>query len=301
MIIDSHQHVFWHQRDDRGLIADMDAHGIDVAWLLTWEIAPGENSQTWQRVLNPVHLRPDGTHPGIPLADLLVARDRYPERFVVGYCPHPMLGDAPALFEAAYRIHGVRVCGEWKFRMLIDDPRCLNLFRKAGELGCPVVLHIDAPYLPDAETGQLEYQPGWYGGTLDNLRRAMEACPDTIFVGHAPGFWRYLSGDAEQRGEAYPDGPIVEGGRLYELFDAHTNLYADLSAGSALRALQRDADHAAHFLTRYSERLLFGRDYYGTELHDFLQILELSAEVRQRIYSENAQMLVPAQRAAVTG
>ena len=35
MIIDSHQHVFWHGRDDAGLVADMDQHGIDLAWLLT--------------------------------------------------------------------------------------------------------------------------------------------------------------------------------------------------------------------------------------------------------------------------
>jgi len=31
MIIDTHQHVFWHGKDDAGLIADMDAHGIGRA------------------------------------------------------------------------------------------------------------------------------------------------------------------------------------------------------------------------------------------------------------------------------
>ena len=39
-IIDSHQHVFWHNRDDKGLVQDMDEHGIETAWLLTWEIPP---------------------------------------------------------------------------------------------------------------------------------------------------------------------------------------------------------------------------------------------------------------------
>ena len=42
MIVDSHQHVFHLGRDDAGLVADMDAHGIDLAWLLTWDMAPGE-------------------------------------------------------------------------------------------------------------------------------------------------------------------------------------------------------------------------------------------------------------------
>ena len=31
MIIDAHQHVFWHGRDDAGLISDMDEQGIDKA------------------------------------------------------------------------------------------------------------------------------------------------------------------------------------------------------------------------------------------------------------------------------
>ncbi|MFW6058772.1 MAG: amidohydrolase family protein [Phycisphaeraceae bacterium] len=298
MIVDTHQHVFWHHRDDAGLIADMDDHGIDTAWLLTWEIAPEEDAPRYHRVLNPLHMRPDGTHAGITLGDLILTRDRYPDRFVLGYCPHPLRGDAPALFEAACHMHGVRVCGEWKFRVLFDDPRCLNLFRKAGALNCPVVLHLDAPYLPDAETGVPTYCPNWYGGTLDNLLRAVEACPETTFIGHAPGFWRYISGDAERSSENYPTGPIVEGGRLHEAFDNHPNLYADLSAGSALRALKRDADHAKAFLTRYADRLLFARDYYGTDLHQFLQSLDLPDDVREKIYFRNALKLVPDEASA---
>lgn len=292
-IIDSHQHVFWHGRDDAGLVADMDAHGIERAWLLTWEIGPQEERRNYHRVLNPCHRRGDGTHAGIVLDDLLRARDRHPGRFVLGYCPHPLLGDAPALFEAAHRMYGVRVCGEWKFEMLIDDPRCLNLFRKAGELGCPVVLHLDAPYLPDAETGAPTYRPMWFGGTLDNLRRALEACPETSFIGHAPGFWRHISGDADERSELYPMGPVVEGGTLYEAFEAHPNLYADLSAGSGVRALGRDPEHARRFLVRFADRLLFGRDYYGTELHELLQTLDLPKAAREKIYFRNALRLVP--------
>ena len=38
MIIASRQHAFQHDRDDAGLMADMDEHGIDVAWLLGREI-----------------------------------------------------------------------------------------------------------------------------------------------------------------------------------------------------------------------------------------------------------------------
>src|SRR5205085_10982298 len=125
VIIDSHQHVFWHGRDDAALIADMDTNGIAIAWLLSWDVLPQEDEAVYHGVLNPLHRRSDGTHAGIPLSDLLIARAHYPERFLLGYCPHPLLDNAAALFEAAYRIHQVRVCGEWKFRLPFDDPRCL--------------------------------------------------------------------------------------------------------------------------------------------------------------------------------
>ena len=298
MIIDTHQHVFWQGRDDRGLIADMDAHGIDQAWLLTWEIAPSEHRPENNRILNALHRRDDGTHAGIVLSDLITARDRYPDRFVLGYCPHPLMGDAPALLKSAHDMHGVRVCGEWKFRMCFDDPRCLELFKQAGALGCPVVLHLDVPYLPDAETGEMTYCPNWYGGTVDNLKRALDACPQTTFIGHAPGFWRHISGDAAQAPSPYPGGKVAPGGRLYELFEAHDNLYADLSAGSGRRALERDPEHAAAFLERYADRLLFARDIYGTELHEFLQTLELAADVREKLYFRNAQRLLPESQSA---
>ena len=292
MIIDSHQHVFWHGRDDRGLVADMDEHGIEKAWLLSWEISPFEDNAAYHGVLNPAHLRADGTHAGIPLGDLIAARDRHPGRFILGYCPHPLLGDAPALLRAAAAIHGVKVCGEWKFRIPFDDPRCLELFRAAGELGMPVVLHLDVPYLPGSN-GKPIYQKEWYGGTVDNLERALRACPETIFIGHAPGFWREISGGAEKEGEMYPKTPIKPGGRLVKLLESYPNLYADLSAGSALIALERDPSFSKRLLTTFDDRFLFARDYYGGELHAFLSSLELPRGAVEKIYRQNADRLVP--------
>lgn len=294
MVIDSHQHVFWHGRDDAGLAADMDEQGIDIAWLLSWEVLPSEDEKAYHGVLNPQHVRPDGTHAGIPLSDLLLARDRHPGRFVIGFCPHPLLGDAPERFEAAYRIWGARVCGEWKFRIPFDDPRCLELYKRAGALGCPVVLHLDVPYLPHRETGQPVYQRSWYGGTVANLERALSACPETTFIGHAPGFWREISGDADTDPDVYPGGPVAPGGRLDGLFARCPNLCADLSAGSALTALKRDPQNARAFLARHADRLLFGRDFYGGDLAAFLRSLDLPADVQKKIFHTNAARLVKA-------
>lgn len=292
MIIDSHQHVFWHGRDDAGLVADLDQHGIDLAWLLSWCITPSEDGGDYHAVLDPRHTRADGSHEGIPLAALVPVRDRWPKRFILGYCPHPAVGRPSDWLKAAHDIHGVRVCGEWKFRVPFDDPRCLELFKTAGKLGCPVVLHLDVPYLSNAK-GEKVYQPKWFGGTVENLERALAFCDQTIFIGHAPGFWREISGDADRDPAVYPTGPVAPGGKIQKLLEKHPNLYADLSAGSALKALNRDPANARDFLTHYADRLLFARDNYGGDLQEFLATLNLPQDVAAKIFHDNAARLVP--------
>jgi predicted TIM-barrel fold metal-dependent hydrolase len=290
MRIDTHQHAFWHGRTATGLVADMDRLGIDRAWLLNWEVVSGEDPGPITEALNPVHIGARGEHPGLPFADQVRARDEYPARFLLGFCPHPLVDDACERFRAAHRMYGVRVCGEWKCRMLLDDPRCLELFRTAGRLGCPVVLHIDVPYLVN-DKGTLQYQPLWYGGTVGNLQRAAEVCPDTVFVGHGPGFWREISAGADLEPGVYPQEPAVPGGRLEALLRNCPNVWADLSAGSGLNALRRLGDDCTSFLQRWSARLLFARDYYGGDLLQFLGNLDLSPETRAAIEFGNARRL----------
>ena len=295
MIIDSHQHAFWGNRDDAGLTADLDEHGIDLAWLLTWEVAHNEireNRHNWYGNLNPLNLNPDGTHSGVTLRDVLIAREHFPDRYVVGYCPHPLVGNAADLFLTAHKMYNVRVCGEWKFRMLFDDPRCLELYRTAGACRAPVVLHLDVPYLPDDE-GKATYFERWYGGTVLNVERALQACPETNFIGHAPGFWREISGDADRQPGTRPRLPVKEGGQLYHLFDEYPNLYADISATSGLNAFERDLEHARNFVIRYADRLLFGRDQYGSDHQNLLKSLELPESVSQKLLFTNANKLVP--------
>lgn len=292
VVVDSHMHVNYHGLDAHAVVAEMDAFGIDLAWILTWYLPASEDVPSAHRAFSPLNKRADGTHAGLVLRDVIEACRAFPERFVAGYCPCPSEENAPELFEAAYHTHGVRVCGEWSYRMLLDDPRSIELFRKAGSLSCPVVLHLDVPYLPDS-TGKQIYQPHWYGGMPGPLERALQACPQTIFIGHAPGFWRYISGDAERDPAMYPQGPIEAGGELLRLMDTYENLYADLSAGSGLGALRRDREHGRAFLLRYVDRLLFGRDAPGNDLQSFLREMDLPEEAFYKIISYNAQRLVP--------
>ncbi len=291
-IIDSHQHVFWHGRDDAALIANLDEHGIDKAVLLTWCIHPTEGDTGFDEALNPIHtVSGRGNHPGLPLFDIIRATRRYPDRFIVGYAPHPLEPNAAKWLEAAIQMYDVRAFGEWKCRLMLDDPRCIELFRLAGRRNLPAIIHLDVPYLSNAKTGKVEYFPEWYGGTVENLERAMQACPDTIFAGHGPGFWREISADADTAPDLYPEGPVVDGGRLIRLMEDYQQLYADLSAGSALAALKRDQDISREFLLKYHRRILFGRDCYEGGLHEFLQSLSLPDEAAENIYHRNAERL----------
>ena len=115
----------------------------------------------------------------------------------------------------------------------MDDPRCIELLRFAGSKGLPVVFHLDVPYLPP-NGGRYVGNNVWKGGTVDNLERAMQACPDTIFIGHAYGFlWRCTAMIITRITTSAPWPlwtPIT-------FVDECPNLYADLSAGSARRAL----------------------------------------------------------------
>ena len=287
-----HQHVFWHGRDDAELVANLDEHGIDKAVLLNWDVTALEHACAYEGVFNPVHVTPGQKHPGIPFADGVRAARRFPERFLLGYCPHPLDPWAVEHLDAAVRMYGVRLCGEWKATVPFDDPRCLNLFRWCGGQGLPVLFHIDVPYRPDGKTGEPVYQKEWYGGSIDNVERALAACPQTIFLAHGPGFWRYISGDADRAAEGYPSGPVAPGGAIGRLLDTYANFHCDLSAGSGRNALARDVDHARTFIGKYHQRFLFGRDTYDGRLHETLQSLLLPDEAAENIYHRNAEKLL---------
>lgn len=289
-IIDAHQHVFWAGRDDAGLIADMDERGIDKAVVLTWCLMNAVDEIGYARSLDPTHAVAGQVHPGLPFSDVMQAVRRYPDRLVPGYAPDPTDPRAIDWLAAAIQIHHVRVCGEWKFRLPMDDPRCLNVFAFCAEADLPVLFHLEVPYVAAADGAGRQYHAAWYGGSADNLERALRACPETTFIGHGPGFWRYISGDADTDPElGYPSGPVVGGGRLQQLLDNQPNLVAELSAASGRNALTRDPQHAKAFLQRYHDRMMFGRDCYDGTLNQALQSLDLPQEATEDIYHRNAE------------
>ena len=88
-IIDVHQHVCWHGRDEAGLVANLDEHGIDKAVLLSWYTMDALDEAAYTRAFNPVHAVPGELHPGLPFSDAVAAARQYPDRFLLGYAPDP--------------------------------------------------------------------------------------------------------------------------------------------------------------------------------------------------------------------
>ena len=270
-IIDVHQHPVWHGRNVRDLVAYMDATGVDVAWSLSWESIDGG-------------LEPGYQH--IAVWSSFAAAADYPGRFVIGAAPDLRRERVLDLIREYHR-RGARVLGEVKLKVMMDTPELIQGFRLAGELGMPVLFHLELPRIEGGELSQ------WYMGDIDAVERTLQKCPDTTFIGHGPGWWAHISNDQRMYESAYPEGPVVPGGGVVRLMEKYRNIYADLSAGSGLRAMSRDLKFTKQFMTQFADRILYGTDYWDTRMLDHLRSLDLSEELLSGILYKNAMKLVP--------
>lgn len=285
MIIDAHNHPDWHGHDLDAFLANMSQHKIDATWLLSWECPPDE----WEHAS--FSIAQSAAAPGpIPFARCLSYAERAPGKFVLGYAPDPRRPEAIDQLNAAVAIHGVRVCGELKLRMMYDNPDALRLYRECAKLKLPVTVHLDYAF----DTGAKYPRPNWwYGGGIEAFERAIRACPETIFCGHAPGFWAHISGDGRHDKEAYPSGKVAPGGKIIALLRQCPNLYCDLSGFSGHNALNRDHAFAKDFLLEFQDRVLFGRDFFDNQHRQLLDSLGLPPKTLSKIYAGNALKLAP--------
>ena len=289
-IIDAHNHPDWHGHNLERFIANMDQYGISKTWLFSWECERNEYSESTEAVI-PAPVLGTTTGP-IPFARCLSYVECAPERFILGYAPDARDPQASRKLKAAHDIYGAKCCGEVKCRVMYDNPDCLRLFRTAGDLGMPVTLHFDYDFQPTLNHPRTE----WWGGTIDTLENVLKACPDTTFLGHAPGFWVHISDDDIWKTARYPKPgtPVVREGRIPKLLRKYPNLYCDISAGSGNLALSRDPEYAVEFLTEFQDRICYARDYFDNVHQTFLNSLNLPQEILQKIYAGNAEKLVKA-------
>lgn len=183
-----------------------------------------------------------------------------------------------------YQDAGCRGFGEHKWGGAIDDPRNMELLRACGEVGFPVLFHMDNIRNTD--------QPG-----LPGLEKVLRDLPQVNLIGHANGWWASISGDATREDMGlYPRRGVTAGGAIDRLMDKYPNIYADLSAGSGNNAIRRDLKFGREFLIRRADRVMFGSDYLANgqpiPQFDLLEQLDLPTEVQAKISHQNAQRLV---------
>jgi predicted TIM-barrel fold metal-dependent hydrolase len=180
----------------------------------------------------------------------------------------------------SYVDKGAKGFGEHKVGLNFNDPLMMQIYQVCEEVGIPLLFHCDNLRGKD--------KPG-----LPHLEEALQTFSKLNFIGHGPGFWASISGDASQ-GDigGYPNGPVKPGGALDTLMEKHANLFCDLSAGSGAGAISRDKEFGREFMIRRQDRLLFGTDYLqpGQAVPQFEVFtgLKLPADVEAKIYRKNA-------------
>jgi predicted TIM-barrel fold metal-dependent hydrolase len=305
MIIDFHAHIGDFRTPSSlerppvtwaSLLARLDEEGIDKAVLLPMGTTP--ESTSFPAMFS--------GQPG--QAALLKEAANYPDRIVVfgnldprmacagnlaaEDLPQPPETDFSWALEKLVAL-GCRGIGEISANICVDDPRLVNLARQCGAQGLPLLLHLTGP-------GR-----GVYGLIdpvgLPGLKRLLELAPETVIIGHAPGFWSEL--DAEITPEQkflYPAGPVRREGALVRLLRTHPNLYADISANSGFNAISRDKAFGTRFLREFADRILFGTDICFADQKmpqlSWLRGLKaegrLTSEIFAKIAGENAVRLL---------
>ena len=265
MIIDFHTHAVDLRLPDEmdrvpvtleNLIARLDEEGIDKAVLMPVNVSP-EISQA------PLFF----SHKSDILSQLEAAAC-YSDRLILFGNLDPRMGcygnltadqlvNPPVTdfspFLKRFKELGCVGIGEIVANMSLDDPRVINMFRQCGEWDMPALFHCTGP-------GQGVY--GLFDETgLPRLEKLLESVPNTIIVGHAPGFWSEISGNISPENKfIYPDGPIEKEGSLQRLLRNYPNLYADISAISGYNAISWDKEYGIKFLKEFQDRILFGTD-----------------------------------------
>ena len=282
MIIDIHNHADYHKYSAEKILENMDKYGINITCLTSWECPVTDYDPMTKQNFSPFSDMP------VPFERCVSYKEKAPDRFLLGYAPDPRKPDSIDRLKAVIALYDISMYGELKLRMMYDDLDAIRMYRVCGEYGLPVLMHFDY----ELGGGTYPWTSYWYGGGLDVLERVLALCPETNFMGHAPGFWAHISDDAYYKTEAYPKKPVIPGGKIERLLEKYPNLYCDISAGSGNNALNRDHDFSRKFLETWQDRVVYGRDYFDNVHRETLESLSLSEDTLQKIYCGNAKRIL---------
>jgi predicted TIM-barrel fold metal-dependent hydrolase len=232
---------------------------------------------------------PESFQAPVSTEQVLAGTERFRDRLVPFCCIDPRnswISTRKQIVKqlTAYKALGAKGFGEHKVAVPINDPRNLELYASCGECELPILFHMDNIRNTDV--------PG-----LPGLEQVLQKFSKVTFIGHGPGIWASISGDATQRDiGGYPRGTVQPGGALDRLMQAYPNFYCDLSAGSGSSALKRDMTFAREFLLRRQNQIVFGTDYLapGQEVEQFeiIEQLNLPDDALQKIARGNLHALL---------
>jgi predicted TIM-barrel fold metal-dependent hydrolase len=219
----------------------------------------------------------------------LRAAKEFPQR-LIPFCsidPRTSVVGGVRGFESVIRGYvdqGAKGFGEHKVGLDFDDPLMMQIYEVCEKIGIPLLFHMDTIRGKD--------QPG-----LPRLAHALATFSKLTFIGHGPGWWASISGDAKAADFlGYPKRPVQPGGAIDRLMDSFPNIYGELSAGSGAGALSRDPAFGRAFLIRRQDRILFGTDYLepGQIVPQFqvLDSLNLPADVQAKVFRKNAERML---------
>jgi predicted TIM-barrel fold metal-dependent hydrolase len=197
-------------------------------------------------------------------------------------------------------------------RIAVDDPRLDPVFAACGRLGVPVLIHTADP------------APFWQPKDRDNERLyELVEIPGRHRDPASNVPWEELIAEQHRRFRRHPETRFIAAhlgwlgndlARLGALLDELPNVSTEI--GAVLAELGRQPRFAGQWLTRYQDRVLFGKDswapqeypYYFRVLetaddyfpyyrrrHAFWKLygLDLPDEVLRKLYYGNALRLVP--------
>jgi len=326
-VIDAHNHLFGELPPEK-IIEVMDAVGV----------------RAWVNVTGNVTMPLENNTYTIARRDLAFFMEHYVEAYPGRFAALTMADfaqwDDPVLIkdddfakrcidrleeDVARGARGLKVTKELGLRfrdtagrlLAIDDPRLAPIWRRAGELGIPVLIHVSDPvgfFLPIDRHNEhyltLQEFPAWSFSDspvskeelLGQRNRMIAAHPETTFLlPHVANHPEDLASVAE-------------------LLDARPNVVIDFSA--RIDELGRQPYSARDFLIHYQDRVLFGLDMpvsveayrcyfrfletryeyfdypdyigrFGVYTRWKLYGLHLPDDVLRKIYHENATRVIP--------
>ncbi|MFT4589344.1 MAG: putative TIM-barrel fold metal-dependent hydrolase [Limisphaerales bacterium] len=241
-IIDIHQHTGYHGRTDQQFIAHQRAMGITKTIILpagTYVDLPStRNGRS-----NGLAARCTGNEDSVKLVKQL------PGEMVFFANEVPDMPGARKNLEKYLKVGAIGI-GEQKFHLDVESKPMMMIYDIAKEFGVPVLMH---------------FQHNVYNLGFDRFHRILEKYSTVNFIGHAQTWWGNIDKNHDQK-SMYPalGSKVTPGGITDLLLKNYSNMYADHSAGSGLRALMRDEEHTTAFMERHQDQLLYGSDCKDT-------------------------------------